>query len=34
MSQVIRLLFLKKGEKSRLLHKWYEEIREKGCWLC
>jgi hypothetical protein len=34
MSQVIRLLFLQKGEKSRLLHKWYEEIREKGCWLC
>ena len=34
MGQVIRLLFLEKGEKSRLLHKWYEEIREKGCWLC
>jgi hypothetical protein len=34
MSQVIRLLFLKKGEKSRLLARWYEEIREKGCWLC
>ena len=34
MSQVIRLLFLKKGEKSQLLQKWYEDIREKGCWLC
>jgi hypothetical protein len=34
MSQVIRLLFLKKGEKSHLLHKWYEQIREQGCWLC
>jgi hypothetical protein len=34
MSQVIRLLFLKKGERSKLLHKWYEEIRDKGCWLC
>jgi hypothetical protein len=34
MSQVIRLLFLKKGEKSQLLHRWYEDIREKGCWLC
>lgn len=34
MSQVIRLLFLKRGERSQLLQKWYEEIREKGCWLC
>jgi len=34
MSQVIRLLFLKRGERSQLLHKWYEEIRENGCWLC
>jgi hypothetical protein len=25
---------LKKGERSKLLHKWYEEIRDKGCWLC
>ncbi len=34
MSQVIRLLFLKRGERAQLLHKWYEEIRENGCWLC
>ena len=34
MSQVIRLLFLKKGERSHILHKWYEDIRDKGCWLC
>jgi hypothetical protein len=34
MSQVIRLLFLKRGERSQLLHKWYEEIRENGCWPC
>jgi|UniRef100_A0A7C3V5B2 hypothetical protein len=34
MSQVIRLLFLEKGDRARLLQKWYEEIREKGCWLC
>jgi len=34
MSQVMQLLFLKKEERAKLLHKWYEEIREKGCWLC
>jgi hypothetical protein len=34
MKQVIQLLFLKKGERAHLLHKWYEDIREKGCWLC
>jgi hypothetical protein len=34
MRQVIRLLFLERGERSQLLHKWYEEIRDKGCWLC
>jgi hypothetical protein len=32
--QVSELLFLKKGEFRQLLVKWYEEIREKGCWLC
>ncbi|MBW1991069.1 MAG: hypothetical protein JRI59_02890 [Deltaproteobacteria bacterium] len=32
--QVNQLLFLKKGEFRRLLAKWYEEIRKKGCWLC
>lgn len=33
--QVGRLLFLEKGEfRRRLLPNWYEEIREKGCWLC
>jgi hypothetical protein len=34
MGQVLRLLFLKKGERAHILHKWYEEIREMGCWLC
>jgi len=34
MSQVLRLLFLEKRERSKLLTRWYEEIREKGCWLC
>jgi len=34
MSQVLRLLFLERGERSQLLRKWYEEIREQGCWLC
>lgn len=34
MSQVLRLLFLKKKDRAALLQKWYEEIREKGCWLC
>ncbi len=34
MSQVIRLLFLKKGDRARLLQKWYDQIREAGCWLC
>ncbi len=32
--QVSRLLFLKKGEFRQVLVRWYEEIREKGCWLC
>lgn len=32
--QVSQHLFLKKGEFRQLLVKWYEEIREKGCWLC
>jgi len=34
MSQVLRLLFLDRRERSKLLTRWYEEIREKGCWLC
>ena len=32
--QVSQLLFLKKGEFRQMLVRWYEEIREKGCWLC
>jgi len=34
MRQVMRLLFLKKGERAALLAKWYEQIRRDGCWLC
>jgi hypothetical protein len=32
--RVSQLLFLKKGEFRQILVRWYEEIREKGCWLC
>ncbi len=34
MRQVLQLLFLKKGDRAKLLQKWYEQIREAGCWLC
>jgi hypothetical protein len=34
MAQARGLLFLEKEEISVLRTKWYEEIREKGCWLC
>lgn len=34
MSQVLRLLFLTKKDRGPLLQKWYEQIREAGCWLC
>ena len=32
--EVIQLMFLQKGEFRQVLMRWYEEIREKGCWLC
>jgi hypothetical protein len=32
--QASQLLSLKKGEFRQVLVRWYEEIREKGCWLC
>lgn len=32
--QVSQLMSLKKGEFRQMLVRWYEEIREKGCWLC
>lgn len=34
MSQVLRLLFLTQKDRGPLLQKWYEQIREAGCWLC
>ncbi len=34
MAQVRRLLLLERGEMRRLLPAWYEEVRQKGCWLC
>jgi hypothetical protein len=34
MAQVRRLLFLEKQEVRGLIARWYEEVREKGCWLC
>jgi hypothetical protein len=34
MAGVRRLLMIGKQESRRLLVKWYEEVREHGCWLC
>jgi hypothetical protein len=34
MAGVRRLLGVEKAEMRRLLVKWYEEVREQGCWLC
>jgi hypothetical protein len=34
MAAVRRLLLLDRQEMRRQLVKWYEEIREQGCWLC
>jgi hypothetical protein len=31
---VRRLLLVDKSEIQRLRLKWYEEVREQGCWLC
>ena len=31
---VRRLLLVEKTEMPRLRLKWYEEVREQGCWLC
>jgi hypothetical protein len=34
MAGVRRLLLVDKKEIRQLLVKWYEEVREQGCWLC
>jgi hypothetical protein len=34
MAGVRRLLLVDKQEIRRLRTKWYEEVREQGCWLC
>jgi hypothetical protein len=34
MAAVRRLLRTDKAAMRRLLAKWYEEVREQGCWLC
>jgi hypothetical protein len=34
MAGVRRLLSIDRSELRRLLVRWYEEIREQGCWLC
>lgn len=34
LGEVRRLLRLKRGEIKKRLMDWYEEVREKGCWLC
>ncbi len=34
MKGVRRLLLVDKSTARQLLVKWYEEVREQGCWLC
>jgi hypothetical protein len=34
MAGVRRLLMVEKAALRQLLVKWYEEVREQGCWLC
>ena len=34
MAGVRRLLMEDKPQMRQLLVKWYEEVREQGCWLC
>ena len=34
MAGVRRLLMVDKPNMRQLLVKWYEEVREQGCWLC
>ena len=34
MAGVRRLLMENKPKMRQLLVKWYEEVREQGCWLC
>jgi hypothetical protein len=34
MAGVRRLLEVEKPAMRQLLVKWYEEVRERGCWLC
>jgi len=34
MAGVRRLLGVEKAAMRQLLVRWYEEVREQGCWLC
>ncbi len=34
VGQVRELLLLERGQFRRILPQWYEEVRQKGCWLC
>jgi len=34
MAGVRRLLMVDQPAARQLLVKWYEEVREQGCWLC
>ncbi len=34
LGEARQLLLLPKEELKPRLRRWYEEIREKGCWLC
>ncbi len=34
MGGVRRFLLIEKSEINRLRARWYEEVREQGCWLC
>jgi hypothetical protein len=34
MAQVRQLLLVDRSALRQLLARWYEEVREQGCWLC
>ncbi len=34
MAGVCKFLLVDKKELNRLRARWYEEVREQGCWLC
>jgi hypothetical protein len=34
LAAVRRFLLVERSGMRRLLQKWYDEVREQGCWLC